>query len=464
MERKTLVLLSLLFLAAFGLRFFPVNVGYHYWDQTVYLQQGEIIAGESPDNYSEFDFRPPIFSFLLAPAFLTPAPLVSAHIIVALMSSLGVPAVFLLGREMFDRFTGLISSLAYASSPLLLDWSHDILVDPLLPLFWVFTAYLVYRGDRGSKLLTFLTGLSVSLAVLTKFTSLVLLPVVAAVMLLDSLEGDIGEAVSGLATSYQPYIFLSGFILGMAPYLLWSLHSFGSIFHTFGTALSLSGATDPFLTYLVGSHTFLLPVFLLGLVLLVPGVRKWGRREYYIPLLFALGLLIPLQFVIGNRELRFMTPLIPFLSLLSARGIVELRSRWREEFSVLFGVLLFLSMGIMVFQLGDTYSSSLVEKRSYPPVYNASQWLKENTGEEELVYADEHWPPLGYYSKRKIVVVPERLAEEGSLDRVFDRPGYLYHHEKAYRAEEVEDYIESSGSFRHVKTFGGGAELYYYGG
>ncbi len=465
MERKTLLVLSVILLAGFTLRMFPVNTGHHYWDETVYLQQGEIIAGESPNNYNEFDFRPPLFSFLIAPSFLLPGSLIFVHLTVALLSTLGVLATFWLGREMFDTATGLLSSLAYASSPVVALTSHDVLVDPVLPLFWISAAFFSYRSIKGGWKNYVLAGVSVGLAVLTKFTSFVLLPAVLTVFFLDSwnYRSPVGN-LRDFVHEKRSYVFLSGFLGVFLPYLGWSYLAFGSPLHTLETAWMLSGAADPFLRYLMNAHMVLLAVFFLGLGVSLVLTRNWKKPEYYLSGVFILSLLVPLQFLIANREVRFITPVVPFLSILSAAGLSELGDRLGDHFPVFLASLLFLSLVPLGMEAAMSNPTPLVKNDTSPVPHTAAAWLKANTEDAGVVYADDDWPIVAYHLKRDMVVVPEEYALEGSMAEVFERPGYLYHSRKAARAGEVEEFIQRSGSFELVKTFGDNVQIYYYRG
>ncbi len=466
MDRKTLLVLSVILLAGFTLRTFPVNTGSHYWDETVYLQQGEIITGQSPNNYNEFDFRPPLFSFLIAPSFLLPGSLVFTHLTVALLSTLGIIATFWLGRELFDTSVGLLASLAYASSPILVLTSHDILVDPVLPLFWISAAFFSYRSLEGGGKNHLLAGVSVGLAVLTKFTSFVLVPAVLAVFFLrDWNYRRPLETMLDYINEKSNYIFLGGFLCVFLPYLGWSYIAFGNPMHTLETAWMLSGGTDPVIRYVLNAHMLLLAVFFIGLGVSLVRTDKWNKPEYYLPGVFILSLLVPLQFFIANREVRFMTPLIPFLSVLSAVGLKELDDRLGSHFPVFLASLLFLSLVPLGMQVGlDNSPTPLVKSEPIAVPQKAAIWMRNNTGDRGVVYADDDWPLVAYHLKRPMVVIPEQYARIGSMGKVFDRPGYLYHSRKASRAGEVESFIQSSGSFELIKTFGENIEIYYYRG
>jgi 4-amino-4-deoxy-L-arabinose transferase-like glycosyltransferase len=115
-------------------RFFSINTGYHYWDETVYLQHGEILAGQSPNNFNQFQIRPPLFSILLGVAFLLNYGLISAHIFVASLSAIGILLTFIIGRDRFNYELGIGAAFIYSNSPIWVKMAGDIMVDALLPV------------------------------------------------------------------------------------------------------------------------------------------------------------------------------------------------------------------------------------------------------------------------------------------------------------------------------------------
>ncbi|MFB6202896.1 MAG: ArnT family glycosyltransferase [Candidatus Nanohaloarchaea archaeon] len=459
MERreKLLAALGILFAAGFMVRFFPLNLGYHYWDQAVYLQHAEIILG-GPANYTELDFRPPLISILIAPLYAVFG-VAGAHFTVALLSALIIPATYFLGRTLLGREEGVLSALGVASSPLLIEWSRDVMVDPVLPLFWVATAYLVARSSEKWRFAS-VAGVATAAAVLTKFTSLVLVPASLLVMGMRHLETDLLSAAEEVLQERRIHLYLTGFAAGMTPYLVWSRLRYGGFFHTFSEALRLSGFTDPFLTYLRGFPEIIAPLFLLGVVGLYQDSRS--VEKYKIPAVYGFSLLGALQFLIGNRELRFLTPVVPFIAVLGSAGIYS----FREKAGRLFwpAVILFTAVSLAPFAsdiVDDYRGDPFIEERAYSTAYRASIWLKENTQRDAVVYSDNSWPILGYYSDREIVVIPYGGPREP--EDVFDRSGYMYHSYSAYHAGEVGEYINSTGDFSVVKRFDG-ATIYRYGG
>jgi 4-amino-4-deoxy-L-arabinose transferase-like glycosyltransferase len=477
MDRRKIVLtaLAVILVAGFLLRLFPVRGGYHYWDETVYLQHAEILTGESPDVYNEFDFRPPLFSLILAGTFLLNSSLFSAHLAVAGLSSLTVIMVFILGRELYSRQTAIIAAAIYALSPLGIILSHDILVDPILPLFWLLTAISLNKAlNKESKIYFILTGLMASLAVLMKFTSLVILPAIASIVLISYFRNSridkesLSNNIRQFLLSEYNWLMAASFFAGILPYLLWSYLEFGSALHVFTTAMAKSGATDAFLTYLNGLNMYILAPLYVGILIffLKSDLKK---IENFLPIIFFISLYIPLQLYLGNKETRFLMPVVPFMALIAAEGLTKLRKlkifENRRLAKAIFAFLVLTSL-IMV-------PSSMPERNVFAqgftaewdaPVMQAGEWLNQNSDEDSIVYTNFQYPALGYYSKRDIVWFREYQPMNQVIGEEILEPGYLYYSKDSPYPHPTLEELESNPRFELNKTIENNVYLYYFTG
>lgn len=451
----------------FALRLVPVRADYHYWDETVYLQHAEIISGESPDNYNEFEFRPPLLPILLSPVVLLFDSVIAVHIVISLLSTLGIFATYWLAEDLFGSETAIVSSVIYALSPLAIKLSHDVLVDPVLPLLWVSAAAALYRGLKTeSKSYNALAGVFLGLSVLMKFTSLVLLPAVALAVLLYRRKR-ISEIYSRKAFSElfwrNEYVIPVTFILTVLPYLLWSYVSFGSPLHVFVEAMGVSGAPDSFMTYAKGLGSYVLIPFYAGAVFYLIDFNREFRYLY--PLVFLLALFIPAQFWLGNKELRFLLPVVPFLSIVSARGFIELKERInisKHQLMAAVSALLILSTPLLAsgFEDRNPVKHGIVKDVWHPPVEIASRWLKAESDEDAVVYTNHRYPPIGYYSKRYVKLIPRSEP----LNKSELEPGYVYYsRDSPYKYPEKERLMNDKEFVRN-KTFNKTVEIFYFTG
>jgi len=291
------------------------------------------LTGESPDVYNEFEFRPPLFfSLILAGSFLISSSLLSAHLTVAGLSSLAIILVYIVGKELYSRQTAIIAAAIYATSPLGIILSHDILVDPILPIFWLLTAFSLIKALRTDKRTYFvLTGLTAALAVLMKFTSLVIIPAVALVVSFSYFKetdfdiNSILNKIKGFVVSDRNWLMASGFFIGILPYLLWSYMEFGSALHVFMTGWAKSGARDAFMTYINGWNKYILAPFYVGVFSIFPESRS--EKDGKLSANYLLHFYVSTATVfVANKETRFLMPAIPFIVLMAAEGLRKLRT------------------------------------------------------------------------------------------------------------------------------------------
>lgn len=470
-----LIVLSVILVAGFFIRLFPVRSGYHYWDETVYLQHAEIITGESPNNYNEFDIRPPLFSLILAGAFMIESSVFSAHVVVAGLSSLAIILVYILGQELYSRQTGVIAAAIYAASPLGIMLSHDVLVDPILPIFWLATALSLTKAFRTDRSIYYLlTGLMASLAVLMKYTSLVILPAIAAIVLIFQLRKDslnkqeLVKNFKQIGLSRNNWLIAAGFLIGFLPFLVWNYISYGSPLHVFFVAWAKSGARDAFLVYLNGWTSYLLIPFYIGLPLFF-WKKDMRRLEAYLPVIFILSLYLPLQLLIANKETRFLTPILPFMALIAAEGLKQLRSgelTSNIKFSKSLFVFLILA-SILILPASMPKRNVFVQGLSTEwevPVKDTGEWLKQNTDEDTVVYTNYQYPALGYYSKRKIVWISHKEGLNGLVQNYLNQSGYVYYSNKSpYQNPSFND-LRNDPRFELRKSFEDTVYLFYFEG
>lgn len=434
MRKTVAVILLALFATGLFIRTVPVKTGVHYWDETVYLQHGKILAGDHPNNYNEFDFRPPLYSLLIGGIFLFTDSLVHVHLILSFLASLGIVATFLLGRRLYGDTAGLIGAGVFMVSLQHIRFSHDVLVDPHLPLLWVGVAFATLRLlETERPIYGAVTGGSIALAVLGKFTALVLLPAVAAVLVLDRYreEQDWADAVHGAVTSRAAWMVGVGFVVVFTPYLLWSWWAYGSPLHVFFRAWQLNGAKDPFLTYLGSSKLLLTYPVALGLFLLAGLEQDWLERDVLLPVTFTLALYLPLQFLVDNREIRFMFPVLPFLAVLIGRGFDRVRQVDRRVFGAVLAGVAVLAVPMVLGQYHvQAVAQGNLTMEEYTPVYDAAQWLKAETSADTIVYTNTDYPQIGYYSGREIRLIAN-AQDAAAFEQVLKAPGYIYYSEQA---------------------------------
>ena len=452
--KKTYIFLIILLSAGFFIRLFPMRTGARYWDETVYLQDAERIAGKDSSNYTELDFRPPMLSLMGGAVFASGGGVKGFQILVVALSTFSIYLTYLIGRKLFSEEAGLVSAAVAAVSLVHFEISHRILVDPVLPVFWLLSFYAVSEvvsGD-GGKLWRVAAGFFTAMAVLTKFTSLAILGAALTVFYLysDSFWKD---------AEY----YIVAFILALLPYMSWNVLSFGNPLHTFIKGLQLSGATDGFFTYLRGLWRIVPLPFLA-----VSGyfVTETGEdlRNAWMLLIFILVLALPLQCLIGNKELRFLLPIMPFIAIISGRQATRFFGGGKKMVALVLGMLLLSAVPLATSDYGRAISKGRLEMKEEIDVIDASIWLSNSTGKEALVYTNYEWPIISYYSERNIRILPTYRPFQHDFERFMQRPGYLVYQSYSPKDDFRKEFLERDARFELNRSFSNSVHIYYYGG
>jgi len=254
--------------AGFVVRLWPLTRS-HFWDETVYLQDAEVICcGKT--NYSELSARPPLLSLLFAGVFLLWHDMYAASVVTALLNALGPALLYLSGRILEGRVAAAIASLLLAFSPFFVTnyTGNSLLSDcPAVTLILLSFWLLVGALRKPSDLRFAGAGLALALAVLVRFASI---PSVGMLSLL----------VLGARRRWRAAFACGvGVAAGLGPYLCWSRYRYGGFLQTFRNGWdSFAGPREsPF--YFLKNFGNIFPwVTLAGLALWI-GREYWERRR-----------------------------------------------------------------------------------------------------------------------------------------------------------------------------------------
>ncbi|RLI99940.1 MAG: hypothetical protein DRP03_02250 [Candidatus Aenigmatarchaeota archaeon] len=468
-------LLLLLFLISFFVRFFPVNLGSHYWDEAVYLQHAEIFSGQrSMEKFNEFDIRPPLLPLMISLSYIVSHSIISAHFVVSILSALGIIVIFFLAKEIFDEETAVFSSLLYALIPLNITLSHDILVDSFLPTFWAASALFVIKSAKtGERLHKVLAGIFIGFSILTKFTSLLLvfLPLFVFFFSKEKRERTERKFFTYFISSIKEMtLIVCSAILVVLPYLVWVAILFGNPLYTFINAFLVVNLDIPTsFTILYTQFNKIFPVlFLFGLFLFILNAvleRKIDRFVASIGL-FSLIFFVTIHFV-THKEIRFLLPIIPFLTIISVNGFIRgIVGRSKKATKLIF-LIFFLIIVLGIISTNPklkllTNGNFFINPTS--TAYNAALWLQKNTLPDTIIYTNTQYPVLAYYSNRTIIVLPFWRSFQNNITEVMNRKGYYtLFSETARSREPTIDFVKSDKRFTLINKFGNGRdEVFIY--
>ncbi|MBN2407348.1 MAG: glycosyltransferase family 39 protein [Elusimicrobia bacterium] len=292
-------------------RFIPCSDSLHYLGMTYMLAGEGVLPGagrlliDGPVTMAVAAIAVKLFGFSINVAIMTNLLYFTVIII----------SVYITARKIFDAGTGLLSVLLLSMFPGIFGYSRTFLLDfPLTAAVTLSVMMIIVSKDRKQIYYSVLAGLCLGIGVLTKITFP--LYVVFVVMYL-ALEHGYGGRKLFVAVS-----------VGTAVAMIWYLPHMGTVAKNLIYEINLhktSGADHISLRFdyffYLYKEMLLVPFFILFLWAFV---RSIGRKEYFLPFIIVMPLLI--LSVISATHQRYALPLLPYIAIMMARSL--LRSRY----------------------------------------------------------------------------------------------------------------------------------------
>lgn len=440
-KKRFSVLLFIIFLLVvpFYFRLFPIRTS-HYWDETVYLQHSEVMF-EGRDNYSELSFRPPLLSAIFYLGYFVWHSVFMAHIIVALLSILGVYYLYLLGSELYNKRIGLIAGLTLAYCPVVVLWSRYTLTGAVALTFSIISTYYFVRGKRYAAILS---GLFLGLAVLSRFTSLALTLLFLLMFIFKKVE-----------LKYVAKVILV-FLISMVPYFIFAHVTTGFFLKPFLSATTVVADHNvPIMFYFTNIHKVLY-ISSAGLVLYLYSLfKRKGSVKDLALLIFGFAFMLYMT-KLPHKELRYLIPVtFPFF-LVSAKGFYHGLSLKVKKYWLVFLVIFVLLLLVFV-SVDYDFEHRILRYDSEAKV--VGEWMSENL-DNGVLYTNAEHPILAYYSGFKTLGLYPR--DERIYDQLFNnltQDGYF-----VYREGEVvyetdipvhpnKEFLDTDHHFKLIKSF-----------
>lgn len=327
--------------------------------------------------------------------------------------------VFLIARKIFSSKIGLIASFIYAGTVLPIQLSHFYTVDTFLVFFLTLSFYLflkfLYDDRTKTKILySSLTGITLGLALASKISALLFLPILACGYLLDFIRKILHKKFSFDSLIHSGIYFFLFLLLGYVSFRLTNPENFNvdlfdlSFNETFLANLStLKSFNDPEgffppgiqwintkpLTFALGNNLLWglgLPLGLLTLLslllFLIKCLKKLRRFDFPISLknpqagitliLLWILFLFGYQSIQFSKNLRYFYPIYPFIAILV--GYFISRSRSYLKLTILY---LLLVLWPTAFLSIYTHPHSRI---------TASEWIYKNIPPGAVISC-EHW-------------------------------------------------------------------------
>jgi 4-amino-4-deoxy-L-arabinose transferase-like glycosyltransferase len=168
-KRKILIL----FFSAFLIRFafiLTLKNQFYFDDEYEYFKMVQnFLSGKGlilSENLKAF--RPPLYPFILSILYSLKFNLLGIRIFQAILSSLTVVFIYLLGKEVFDEKTGFFSSLISAFYPFFIFYTGFLLTETLFVFFIVLTFFYLVKIVGENRNLSLKAGILMGLSALTR--------------------------------------------------------------------------------------------------------------------------------------------------------------------------------------------------------------------------------------------------------------------------------------------------------
>lgn len=153
----------------------------------------------------------PMYYYFMAPfLLLTNLDPVGPAVMVALFSVATVLLIWKIGKEFFNIHVAAIAALLYATSPLVLVYSHSSWNPNILPFWSLLLIYSLIRViARQEYNWLFVTGLALGIALQLHYVALVFVPIIIVVLLILKLKIRLkyfGFLVGGALLTLSPFI------------------------------------------------------------------------------------------------------------------------------------------------------------------------------------------------------------------------------------------------------------------
>jgi hypothetical protein len=381
-----------------------------WWDEAEYLSTSKHWAFNVP--YDVNPQRPPLYQAIAAAFFsFGLGELTIKFFLTLLPSVLLVYAVYLLGKEMYNKKAGIIAAIFTAVSWTLLFWTARAQPDFFSMSFQVLSVFFMWKywKTETNKFAVY-AGIFTALGFYFKVSAL-LIPMSFMIFIA------IKDRLAGFKMKGHWY-YAAAFLITLIPYFIWAQATFGDPL-AFRTGYSkvlnpetrapLAWNTIPFFYLLTENLLFVL--FIAGTIMalkfmLFLDILKKEKKKCFDPDIFAIIVLIVVLafyiFYIRGVEDRWVFLWLPFIFFLAAKPLNLIYNK-------LAGKKMFVAMAIVLLLVGFCaykqvqHASSLIEnkKDSYAQVREAALWMKENSNKNDLIFSMSYTQTV-YYAERNV--------------------------------------------------------------
>ncbi|MBI2106969.1 glycosyltransferase family 39 protein [Candidatus Woesearchaeota archaeon] len=448
-DRYNLLFVAIL-LFAFILRvkYFDINALSLWWDEATYLASGRYWAfGDT--LWAVEAARPPFFMLMIALFFkLGFNELLVRFFTVVVPSLLIVLFTYLLGKELYDKRVGLIAALIASVSWMFLVNIARAHSDLLAGALGLAAIYYFWKGyvvpEKKNTLYLFLCGIFLGLGFMTRLSNLIVVGIIGLYLIITEQHRFLKHKQVWYAGLF---LFLS-----VLPYLIWSKFQYGTFLAWAGQygAGAEAAAAKPLAWN----------VFSVIKIYLSPQLFFGGGQDFIFYVLFFIGLIISLKFLLGidlvvkNKSKELNADLItilmvvatimffvviqrdlgdprwqmfaaPAIFLVVARGIIWIYDSFKKYSSI--AVATVLGILLLVGSVSQIVQASAIlnhQKNDQAGIKSAAEWIKANSAKGQWVLSNNIHAEMTYWADR-----PTRgfgLYDNGTFEVIDElKPAYL---------------------------------------
>jgi 4-amino-4-deoxy-L-arabinose transferase-like glycosyltransferase len=369
-----------------------------WWDSGVYIGMGKHLYSSGESGLWEH-IRPPFLPIMLGFLWKTGlSPILLGRLLEIIFMLGTVWLTYKLALHWFENKTALIAALIVALSPIFYYLSfHQY--NEIPSTFFVLLAVWLSLKEKH-----FLAGITTGIAFLSKFAPGMFAGIIILYLAVNK--------------KWKPAILTgAGFAIITSPYFLYSWIAYGNPFATFSAAQDAISKVlgcnvlhyqpwHQYFSWLVFSETKLHFLAIFGLFALY---KKWKKQH----LLFTLSILIPLIYFtqLNCRDYRYITLFLPFISILTALGVVWTYDQFKPKKEWIFAILVILLSAWML----NTTIKYYYENELQQPDTTAEEYLHYLSDKN---IAGEIWtanPIVSAYTDKKLEKIYYPVYNENVL-------------------------------------------------
>lgn len=343
----------------------------------------------------------------------------------ALLDTASIVLVYALGSRLFrSRRIGLFAALSYTVMPLVVQYSHFMVMESWSSFFWLITFLVLvwWKKKPFSIVRTGILGIALGAAGAVKATSVFLALLVAA-----------SGAILALPIAALSFRFFSPTIFQASSWFDWSLNAFFRQNLEFQQSAIKGIAMFPPQLQWVETTSIVFPaknLLLWGIgaalsVLILVGIgtslyRSVRKRQYFLGLLavFVIGSFLynGIQFI---KTMRYLLPFFGLLAVFGGVGADWLIRKWKTGGWIAVG-LCFAWAAVFAVMFTSIYRKPTTRVA-------ASEWIYQNIPSNESIMLEE-WddplplglpgqPPVQYRSQMVQVYAPDDKKKQAMIDR-----------------------------------------------